>query len=300
MGLRLNSVSENTKKSREMQWNCYLRACYVFGWKPLPCDAEQACLYVTYLSDRLKYSSVLAYYQAVIFYHVCAGLEPIRSSNSILKATLNGIKRLATAAPQGKDPIFPSHLRSISRIVDCYDVLDMLVFVASLLMFRSLLRISHIVDSAHTLLRSDVVFNDSGCVLLVRSSKTLKNGKNELCIPINLGKDKSICAVRHLRMLVNRFPKGPSDPLFSTASITKFSYSMFSKRFSKLISRAGLVGDFASHSMRRGGATYMSMIDCNVAEIKARGHWASDCVFRYIKPPLSHLAVVDKKVADKC
>ena len=44
----------------------------------------------------------------------------------------------------------------------------------------------------------------------------------------------------------------------------------------------------------------MSMVNCNVSEIKARGNWASDCVFRYIKPPLSHLAKADKKVADKC
>ena len=153
-----------------MQWNSYLRACNEFGWEPLPSNAEQACLYVTYLSGRLKYSSVLAYYQAVIFYHVCAGLEPVRTCNSILRATMNGIKRLAATAPQGKDPIFPSHLRKISKVVDCNNVLDVLVFVASLLMFRSLLRVSHVVDSSHTLLRSDVVFNESGCVLLVHSS----------------------------------------------------------------------------------------------------------------------------------
>ena len=85
--LRLNSVSENTRKSRAMQWNCYLRACTLFGWKPLSCSSEQACLYVTYMSERLKYSSVVAYYQAVIFYHVCAGLEPVRMSDSILRAT---------------------------------------------------------------------------------------------------------------------------------------------------------------------------------------------------------------------
>ena len=298
--LRMNSVADSTRKSREMQWNCYLKACCDFGWNPLPCNANQACLYVTYLSDRLKYSSVVAYYQAVIFYHVCAGLEPIRLANSVLKATMNGIKRLAPTASQGKDPIFPTHLKALSKVVDYYDVLELLVFVASLLMFRSLLRISHIVVSDHTLLRSDVMFTSAGCVLLVRSTKTLKSGEGELKIPINFGKDKAICAVRNLRLLMDIFPRGPSDQLFSAPQLPRLTYSMFSKRFSKLVKKAGLVGDFASHSMRRGGATYMSMLECQVSEIKARGHWASDCVYRYIKPPLSHLAKVDKKVADKC
>ena len=69
---------------------------------------------------------------------------------------MNGIKRLAPVAPQGKDPLFPMHLKALSRVIDCYDVLDLLVFVGCLVMFRSLLRISHIVDSDHTLLRADV------------------------------------------------------------------------------------------------------------------------------------------------
>ena len=139
---------------------------------------------------------------------------------------MNGINNLSGSAAQGKDPIFPTHLRAIAKIVKFYDVLDVLVFVATLLMFRSLLRVSHIVDSSHTLLRSDVVFNDSGCVLLVRSSKTLKAGKGDLLIPINWGKDDSICAVRYLKMLLRMFPRPPSAPLFSSNGVTKFTYSM--------------------------------------------------------------------------
>ena len=74
---------------------------------------------------------------------------------------------------------------------------------------------------------------------------------------------------------------------------------MFAKRFKEIVVRAGVVGDFASHSLRKGGATFMSMSGCSVPEIRARGGWKSDCVDRYIKHPLSHKFEVDKLVANK-
>ena len=296
----MNSVSESTRKNRGMQWRRYLKACNEFGWSPLPCNVKQACLYVTYLSDNLQYSSIVAYYQAVIFVHVCEGLVPVRLSDPVLLATMNGIKRLGTSAPRGKDPIFPSHLKEIAKVVNYTDVVEILVFAAVLLLFRSLLRVSHVISSAHTLLRSDVMFNEKGCVLLVRSSKTHKKGAENFCIPISHGKDSSICAARRLKAMLNCLPMESSDPLFSAVGIPALTYSVFHKKFASLVTKAGLKGNFASHSLRRGEATFMSMQKCDVSEIRARGRWTSDCVFRYIKPPLSHLAKVDKWVGDKC
>ena len=293
-------MSQSTLKNREMQWGCYLRTCNEYGWLPMPCGVEQACLFVTHLSRTLQYTSILAYYQAVIFFHVCAWLTPVRLSDPVLKATMNGIKRLGPTASKGKDPIFPCHLKEISKAVDYTDIAEYLVFVAALLMFRSLLRVSHVIESAHTLLRSDLLFNETGCVILVRSSKTLQKGAENFCIPISKGRDKSICAARKLRSMVSVLPMKPSAPLFSAPGVPVLTYSMFAKRFSSLLSKAGVKGNFASHSLRRGGATFMSMQECDVVDIKDRGRWSSDCVFRYIKPPISHQAKVDRKVADKC
>ena len=148
---RMNSVSESTLKARQMQWRAYTGACDLFGWDYLTCGVHQACKYVTYLSERLKFSSIVAYYQSVIFHHTCAGIEPVRISNSVLQSTLKGIKRLEHGKEKGKDPIFPHHLEMISNIVNFEVELEFLVFVASLLMFRTLLRVSHVINSEHTL-----------------------------------------------------------------------------------------------------------------------------------------------------
>ena len=294
---RTMSISESTRKSRNYQWNRYLASCELLGWTPLPCRVEQACKYVTLLAEDLSFSSIQTYYQSVIFHHVCAGLQPVRLSNQILQATMNGIKRTKTECQSGKDPIFPEHLKKISKVVNRGEHIELIVFVAALFMFRTLLRVSHIVTSPHTLLRSDVKFNKEGCLVRIRSSKTTRSIGKVTFIPVTWAADSSICAVRGLRFILGLYPGNQDSPLFSRPGGVPISYSTFSKKFKILLTKANLSGDFASHSLRRGGATHMSMVGCSVPQIKDRGGWASDCVYRYIKPSLGHKFKVDKNFA---
>ena len=131
---------------------------------PLPCGVNQSCLYVTYLSHRLKYSSITTYYQAVIFYHICSKYQPVRMSHPVLQATLRGIERSKGDIQKGKDPMLPEHLKRLADVVILTNDLDFLVFV-------TLLRVSHVVFSPHTLKVKDVSFLDDCCVLRVGSSK---------------------------------------------------------------------------------------------------------------------------------
>ena len=148
---REDSVKDSTKKARRMQWNCYLSACHQYGWLPIPCSRDQACLYVTFLAERLEHQSVLAYYQAVVFYHVCQGYDPIRLSDPLLKATMAGIERSKSDHKVEKDPLLPVHLVKISNVFDVTNELELVVFVAMLLMFRTLLRVSHVIKSTQAL-----------------------------------------------------------------------------------------------------------------------------------------------------
>ena len=177
---RMNSIIESTKRARTSQWKCYLETCNVYGLSPMPVSVEQACLYITVLAERLKVSSIITYYQAVVFHHVCVGLEPVRLSHPVLKATLKGIEKVKGVGSQGKDPMLPVHLRSLGKVVNFNSEVETLVFVAILLMFRSLLRVSHVVLSPHALRVKDVELNPEGLNLLINSSKTT-SGKVEVC-----------------------------------------------------------------------------------------------------------------------
>ena len=293
---RRESIAESTKRSRRIQWDCYVRACNKFGWDPLPCTVDQACMYVSFLADKMKVSSIVTYYQAVIFMHTCYGLTPVTMSNPILKATVKGIENVEGSGEVGKDPLFPKDLLCISKIVNMESHLEIVVFAAMLFLFRTLLRVSHVVDSKHTALHSDVKFNSQGFLLSVKTAKNLKSKEKNWYVPVVRSKDSSICAVSWLERVLAKSQVKVDSPLFATESDTSLSYSLFSRKFKTLIVRAGLNGNFASHSLRRGGATHMSMKGCSVPELKDRGGWKSDCVFKYICQPISYKVEVDRKV----
>ena len=294
-GYRRQSVAESTKRNRDVQWKSYTDACKIYGWREFPCGVEQACSYVTYLAERLTYQSVLTYYCAVVFMHVCNGFEPVRCCNPILKATLEGIARVKGKNNNRKDPLFHSHLKRIASVVDTKVGWEVLLFTCMLFLFRTLLRVSHVVRSAHTLLQSDVKFNHNGFLVAVRSSKTLKKGDTVQYLPVVWSDDRDICAVTWLKRFLKLFPKTNVGPLFALDGKPP-SYSRFLSEFKKLLAKAGVEGNFATHSLRRGGATFMSMSGCTIAEVKERGRWKSDCVYRYISQPLSHTLAVEEKV----
>ena len=217
-------------------------------------------------------------------------------SDPILKATLQGIERAELSGAKGKDPILPPHLLRIMDVADLDLDIEFIVCVAALLMFRTLLRISNIVNSDHTLRAKDISFSKEGCFVKINSSKTTSTREVSKSLPVTFSKDKRICAATWLRLLFLRFRPSPESQLFSSPLVPVLTYTKFAKKFKDLTIRAGLVGDFASHSLRRGGATFMSMLERPMEQIKSRGLWKSDCVFRYIVPPMSSMLKNDRAV----
>ena len=55
---------------------------------------------------------------------------------------------------------------------------------------------------------------------------------------------------------------------------------------------------FSSHSLRRGGATYLLMAVSSIQEIKTQHDWMSDCVYLYLKVPLQERIADDIRVAN--
>ena len=76
------------------------------------------------------------------------------------------------------------------------------------------------------------------------------------------------------------------------------TYKMYHGMLKLFAARAGLGEcDFTSHSLRRGGCTYLAMAGATIEEIKFRGDWASETVYRYLKTPLQQRILNDLSVA---
>ena len=72
------------------------------------------------------------------------------------------------------------------------------------------------------------------------------------------------------------------------------------KRLNQLCSKIGLPSErYGTHSLRRGGATWMFLAKVPLQVIKTIGDWKSDCVLRYITPDInSNMDIITK--AAKC
>lgn len=140
-------------------------------------------MYVTELSKYMKPSSISSYLQGIVFVHNVLGISPPSVSSPFVRSTMNGIKNDFPEGPSQKEPIYLEHLGKMKNFVVPSDHYSVLTWIASLLMFRCLLRVGQVVDSPHTLTRDCVTFTDFGCTMKVKSSKTSSLAVAPVIIP---------------------------------------------------------------------------------------------------------------------
>lgn len=184
---------------------------------------------------------------------------------------LAGVKRAAIIKSRVRDPVLVSHLLKLYQRMYFRCTFDVQFWASCLLMFRALLRISNIVG-VHALECVDVNFTSWGLLLKIRSSKC---SSDVHVIPVASVKHVSLCPVFWVRLcLKNREREGL---LFS-----ELSYNSFRAKLKVLLQQSHIDAHLSSHSFRSGGATCMAASGIPVVDIKERGGWKSDCVYKYI------------------
>lgn len=291
--LRENAIKPSTRSTRQKHWKCYVRFCNSYKLSPLPCNVHQASCYIAFLGLYMKMSSVRTHYQSVLYAHKKLGIEAPPLSHPMLKSVFLGLLHTSDTGSISKDPLRPDDLRKIGAVVNLDSEIEVLVWIAILTMFRALLRVSHVVRSDHTLLRSDIEVNNWGILIRVRSAKNVRPSRSGFMIPLVFAPSGALCPARWLVYLLKKFPKSPDAPLFSSKLWLYVSYSKFQSVFKLLCSRAHIVGNFASHSLRRGGASAMADLGVPLIDIKNRGLWSSDCVYKYLSHSLDRMRSVD-------
>ena len=161
----------------------------------------------------MKYTSIVNYYQAVIFYHNVRGLPVARWSDKLLAQTFKGIRNTNPHVDNAKDPIRPEHLGILYRKVDRSSFYMLTIWCIVLFLFKTLLRVSHVVISPHNLLVKDIVFKSWGMIVNVTSSKTIQRGKPHQ-IPVSRVKNKALCSVHYLEKIQKLFPRSGDSPRF--------------------------------------------------------------------------------------
>lgn len=240
------------------------------------------------------YTSVINYLQGVILGHKFKGFPPPSVSSDEVKLALLGLKNEVVYS-SARDPVTLFHLKAMFSCLNVKNNSQLMFRAAVLLLFRSLLRVSHITDSPHCLRVCDVDWAGEGLVLKVYSSKSMKRSKSPRLIPIAPLKCKNFCAVYWLKLWLSKCKLSSSAPLFSLDG-SPLSYSAFHSALIKVVQSAGINEKISSHSFRHGGATFLSTIGVPIEKIKERGGWSSNAVYRYISESLDVKAQRDGKV----
>lgn len=265
--------------------------CDEYGLDAIPASVDVICLYITYLCDQVKYSTICNYLSAVWSLHEHLGEKPLAKGAFLVRCTLRGARRLLGDNVLSADPLMPEHLVQIYYTLNHRNLSDLIFWSALVLGYRCLLRKGHFTKSPHMLKRSDVKFTTYGMCITLRSSKTIQFSEREVNIPVVEAKGSLLCPVKWLKRLFRYVKVHPNDPLFP------LTYSVFSRRLKQSLVTAGVKGNFTSHSLRRGCATYLSRLGLPLHDIKVYGDWRSLSVLLYLSGDVNTRLLKDRPVA---
>lgn len=295
--------SLNSRSTRAMQVRKYLTFIEEFRGllSPLPCPSSQVAMYIVWLSRTLKYSSITNYISALSFFLKAEGSPPVDYSSHQIRTVLGGAKRVLGCEVKRASPLLPAELLKMFSFMSNRDG-HVCAKAALLTGFRALLRKCQLTDSESVLRRSDFEFFPWGMVISVRRSKTIQFAERELLIPVARVENIALCAVywveRHFRQCKVASASAAFQIPAVGGGLCPLDYKTLHLTIKIFAKKAGLDPSlFSCHSLRRGGCTFLALQGATIDELKVRGDWASDCVYKYIARPLSERIVSDIRVA---
>jgi integrase len=218
------------------------------------------------------------------------------ADNFQLHSVLQGIKRQKGNEPHYKLPLGTDDLIKMYKLVDKHSVEDTQIWCALLICFFGLLRISAVStvskthwDAEKILCRQDLDICSNGCTLKLRRSKTNQFKERTHCVVLPFIRDSPLCPTSALLEFLGQAGHVPQDyPLLTrccAGQLEPLSQGVVRHRLSSLLSSIGLpAGEYGTHSLRRGGATWLLSCGVPLHVIKVMGDWRSNCVFKYLKP----------------
>lgn len=257
----------------------------------MPATSSTICRYAAYLARSLKYNSVKQYLNIIRLFHEEWNLPSPLTNNFALTCTLKGIRRHLGDAVVRKKPITPEFLQKILSNLDVSLAFDATVWAVCLSMFYGLLRKSNVLpklfDSSKHLRRRDVEFLPWGALLHIRWSKVIQFQSRIFDLPLPRLKSNAMCPVQ---AIFNCFQFTQGADLDGPAFVYKINghflpltCEAFITRVRHCLALSGVnPSEIASHSFRRGGASFCYAIGLPTDSIKLLGDWRSSCYQSYI------------------
>lgn len=271
----------------------FLKFCDLIKYRKLPVEEEVICQYAAYLARSRCVSTVRQYLNIIRIIHAEFGLENPLTKWQV-KSVIGGIKRHKSPLLNQKQPILIEHLKALYSSLQLQHIEHLQLWAACLTAFFGLLRVGNITsrscnDTGLSILRKDCTFTANGCLLCVRKSKTIQDQSRTHEVTLPYLPNNVLCPTSNLARFLGRSKDLPStQPLFAVGTARKpvpLTQASFRSRLTNCFAEVGLCKDsYNTHSLRRGGATFLLASGVPVAMVKAIGDWRSDAILDYFKP----------------
>ena len=273
------------------------------GYTPVPATTEVLTRYAAVLARSLKYQSVKQYLNIVRILHAEWNLDNPLLNNYQMQCVMRGIRRSLGDTQSHKAPITPDLLLKILSKLDLNLQADTAFWAALLLMFYGMLRVGNVLCKGHPctherhLVCSDISFQKNELNVIIRASKTIQFADRTLELPIPRAKPSNVLCPVQAMLLYVQGPQslGVNGPLFITSNgytDRPLTAALFAQRLKSVLSAIGVnTQSYATHSCRRGGASWGYRLDVPVDTIKVIGDWKSLAYQRYIvteRPLITH------------
>jgi hypothetical protein len=310
--LQRSALAESTQRAYASYYRSYKSFCEKIGYPLVPCDPEQACLYITFLARTHRYSSILKYFGIIRVVHLECGLpDPKLSVNYTVKRTLLAVKRVKGSEPVRKEALSPELLMQMSDHLDMSILDDVSFWAICLVAFFGLLRISNVIprslrdfDKGKHLCRSKINSHEGGLALAVLWAKNNQFRERVLNVALPLIPGHIMCPVTTVYMsIIMSEDWGDEAPAFVRGSLGKYQpiiYGWFMRKLKSILQSCGRdPSRFGSHSLRRGGASWALRCGMSGELVRILGDWRSDAYRAYLDVPLQNKLVLVQRLADE-
>lgn len=293
------SYRPGTRRNLKTQANTYYQFCAFYDLKPLPASDRQLIRFAVYLHvfKQLLPDTIDNYLSGVRTLHGLAGVRIPAVDNFVLKAVLKGMKYRNKRTTRKAAAIDPDVFRMLLPHVDLCDDLELVGWVAILMGFHLLLRVSNLTsrsrlhfDPSINLCRKDFRMVQDILLVHIKWTKTLQFKERKLLIPVISFTDPQLSAVKWFKIMINRIPAKPSEPAFSVPCQgvnLPLSYSQLTCLLKKWTTAAQLDSHrFTGHCLRRGGASWLDVQGVPDRVIQVLGDWKTQCFKEYIDSAL--------------
>lgn len=300
--------ASRTLTTRNSQWKRFIEFCQENGLSPLPATVSTVLRFVADLSLSCKFNTINNYISAVNRLHKFYGYDTDFRTYFAMQLCIAGLKKKLGTATEQKIPLSVHQLSDMYACLDLSIIENRVMWCGIIFSFRTLLRKSNFLPDpdnldGHMICRGDIKFTSYGCIVSVKSTKTLRFRERVLEIPLYFVRNRIFDVVTQLQWLFWAIPADPSQPIFLVPGKSGVKQVTYSKMLSFLKYCVSLIGlspeDVGLHSLRRSGVTYMYSLGIPIEDIRKMGDWRSLAVLLYIASPLERKLSVEEVVSEQ-